>query len=190
MDQPIKNFQKAPSIGPAQAAKPRSGRRFVLTSIVILLIVGGVVWWTKHSAPPKQANGGRNSAPMSIVPEVVGKGDIGININALGTVTSLATVTIRTQISGYMQKIDFTEGNDVKKGDLLAEIDPRPYEATLAQAKGTIWRATRPCSRARRSTWRDTRGLRRRTPCRIRRWIRKSLSSPRIRARSRRTRRR
>jgi len=66
--------------------------------------------------------------------------DIGININALGTVTSLATVTIRTQISGYMQKIDFTEGNDVKKGDLLAEIDPRPYEATLAQAKGQLAR--------------------------------------------------
>jgi multidrug efflux system membrane fusion protein len=140
MDQPIKNFQKAPSIGPAQAAKPRSGRRFVLTAIVILLIVGGVVWWTKQAAPPPQANGGRNSAPMSIVPEVVGKGDIGININALGTVTSLATVTIRTQISGYMQKIDFTEGNDVKKGDLLAEIDPRPYEATLAQAKGQLAR--------------------------------------------------
>lgn len=140
MDQPTKNFQKAPSIGPAQAAKPRSGRRFVLTSIVILLIVGGVVWWTKHAAPPQQANGGRNSAPMSIVPEVVGKGDIGININALGTVTSLATVTIRTQISGYMQKIDFTEGNDVKKGDLLAEIDPRPYEATLAQARGQLAR--------------------------------------------------
>ena len=96
MDQPIKNFQKTPSIDPAQAAKPRSGRRFVLTSIVILLIVGGVVWWTKRAAPPPQANGGRNAAPMSIVPEVVGKGDIGININALGTVTSLATVTIRT----------------------------------------------------------------------------------------------
>jgi multidrug efflux system membrane fusion protein len=139
MDQPIKNFQKAPSIDPAQT-KPRSGRRFVLTSIVILLIVGGVVWWTKQAAPPQQAGGGRNSAPMSIVPEVVGKGDIGININALGTVTSLATVTIRTQISGYMQKIDFTEGNDVKKGDLLAEIDPRPYEAALAQARGQLAR--------------------------------------------------
>jgi len=73
---------------------------------------------------------------MSIVPETVGKGDVGININALGTVTSLATVTIRSQISGYLMKIDFKEGQDVKKGDLLAEIDPRPYEATLAQATG------------------------------------------------------
>ncbi|GAB1715453.1 MAG: secretion protein HlyD [Nitrobacter sp.] len=71
---------------------------------------------------------------------VVGKGDIGVNLNALGTVTSLATVTIRTQISGYLMKIDFKEGEEVKKGDLLAEIDPRPYEAALAQANGNLTR--------------------------------------------------
>lgn len=140
MNQPIKNLQEAPSIGPAQATKSRSGRRFVLVCILLLLVVGGVVWWTRHTAPPEQGGRGRNSGPMSIVPEVVGKGDIGVNINALGTVTSLATVTIRTQISGYLQKIDFTEGNEVKKGDLLAEIDPRPYEAALAQAKGQLAR--------------------------------------------------
>ena len=54
--------------------------------------------------------------------------------------TSLATVTIRTQISGYLIHIDFTEGQDVKKNDLLAEIDPRPYEAALALAKGNLAR--------------------------------------------------
>jgi multidrug efflux system membrane fusion protein len=140
MNQPIKNFQEAPATDPAQAAKPRSGRRFVLTSIIVLLLVGGVVWWTRQGTAPQHGNGGRNSAPMSIVPEVVGKGDIAVNINALGTVTSLATVTVRTQISGYMMKIDFTEGTEVKKGDLLAEIDPRPYEAALAQAKGNLAR--------------------------------------------------
>jgi membrane fusion protein, multidrug efflux system len=140
MNQPIKNFQEAPSLGSAQAAKPRSARRFVLTAIVILLVVAGIVWWTKQAPPPEPGGRGRNSGPMSIVPEAVGKGDIGININALGTVTSLATVTIRTQISGYLQKIDFTEGTEVKKGDLLAQIDPRPYEATLAQAKGQLAR--------------------------------------------------
>ena len=67
---------------------------------------------------PQSAGTGRNAAPMSIVPETVGKGDIGINLNALGTVTSLATVTIRSQISGYLMKIDFKEGDEVKKGDL------------------------------------------------------------------------
>ncbi|SHN64386.1 efflux RND transporter periplasmic adaptor subunit [Bradyrhizobium erythrophlei] len=140
MNQPIKNLQEAPSLGSTQTAKPRSARRFVLTSIVILLVVAGIVWWTKQATPPPDGGRGRNSAPMSIVPEAVGKGDIGININALGTVTSLATVTVRTQISGYLQKIDFTEGIEVKKGDLIAEIDPRPYEATLAQARGQLAR--------------------------------------------------
>jgi len=108
--------------------------------MLALLIVAGAVWWTRQGSVPQSAGGGRNAAPMSIVPETVGKGDIGININALGTVTSLATVTIKSQISGYLMKIDFKEGDDVKKGDLLAEIDPRPYEATLGQANGNLLR--------------------------------------------------
>lgn len=138
MNQPIKSLKEAPSIGPSQIAKPRSRRRLVLTSILALLILAGIVWWSRQGSAPQQA--GRNAAPMSIVPEVVGKGDIGINLNALGTVSSLATVTIRTQISGYLMKVVFKEGDEVKKGDLLAEIDSRPYEATLAQAKGQLAR--------------------------------------------------
>jgi multidrug efflux system membrane fusion protein len=108
--------------------------------VLALLVLAGVIWWTRQEGAPQQGGAGRNAAPMSIVPETVGKGDIGINLNALGTVTSLATVTIRTQISGYLMKIDFKEGEDVKKGDLLAEIDSRPYEATLAQARGQLAR--------------------------------------------------
>src|SRR5579863_9514405 len=140
MNQPIKNLKQAPSIGASKIAKPGTARRFALTSAVVLLLVAGIVWWSRQGSAPQSAGGGRNAAPMSIVPEVVGKGDIGVSINALGTVTSLATVTIRTQISGYLMKVDFTEGDEVKNGDLLAEIDPRPYEATLAQAKGQLAR--------------------------------------------------
>src|SRR5882757_6701882 len=136
MDQQLKD----PSIvAPEQTTRTSRGR-VILTTCVILLLLAGVVWWTRQQAAPQQAGSGRNAAPMSIVPETVGKGDIGINLNALGTVTSLATVTIRSQISGYLLKIDFKEGDEVKKGDLIAEIDPRPYEATLAQAKGQLAR--------------------------------------------------
>jgi multidrug efflux system membrane fusion protein len=138
MNQPIKTLKEDPTIGPSQIAKPRSRRWLVLTSMLALLVVAGVVWWSRQASAPQP--GGRNAGPMSIVPEVVGKGDIGISLNALGTVTSLATVTIRTQISGYLMKIDFKEGDDVKKGDVLAEIDPRPYEAALAQANGNLAR--------------------------------------------------
>jgi membrane fusion protein, multidrug efflux system len=140
MNQPIKTLKEDPSIGPSQTAKPRSRRWLVLTTILAVLVVAGIVWWSKQVSAPEPAGRNRNAGPMSIVPEVVGKGDIGINLNALGTVTSLATVTIRTQISGYLQKIAFKEGDDVKKGDLLAEIDPRPYEAALAQANGNLAR--------------------------------------------------
>ena len=140
MDQPIKNLKNAPSMGSSDIVKSRSRRRFVLTSLLVLLGVAAVVWWTRQGSAPQPSGGGRNAAPMSIVPEVVGKGDIGINLNALGTVTSLATVTVRTQISGYLMRVVFKEGDEVKKGDLLAEIDSRPYEATLAQAKGQLAR--------------------------------------------------
>ncbi|HEY3790486.1 MAG TPA: MdtA/MuxA family multidrug efflux RND transporter periplasmic adaptor subunit [Bradyrhizobium sp.] len=148
MNQPIKPPQEAtPQDTPQREGdqfgpppRSRSAWRLVTTCLVLLLVVAGIVWWTKHQAAPEHARGGRNAVPMSIVPETVGKGDIGINLNGLGTVTSLATVTIRSQISGYLLKNDFTEGDEVKKGDLIAEIDPRPYEATLAQAKGNLAR--------------------------------------------------
>jgi membrane fusion protein, multidrug efflux system len=149
MNQPIKPPQEAtPQAAPQREAdpfgpppKPRSAWRLIATCLVLLLVVAAIVWWSKQqAAPEQQGRGGRNAVPMSIVPETVGKGDIGINLNALGTVTSLATVTIRSQISGYLLKVDFKEGDEVKKGDLIAEIDPRPYEAMLAQANGNLAR--------------------------------------------------
>jgi multidrug efflux system membrane fusion protein len=141
MNQPIRSLKEEapPVVEPSQIPKRRARRSLVTLSILALLLLAGVLWWTRQEVAPQPAGGGRNAA-MSIVPEVVGKGDIGINLNALGTVTSLATVTIRTQISGYLIKVDFKEGQDVRKGDLLAEIDPRPFEAALAQAKGQLAR--------------------------------------------------
>jgi multidrug efflux system membrane fusion protein len=139
MDQPIKPVQEVPARFP-QSTQPRPRRRFSLKWIFALLILAGIVWWARQGSAPQQAGGARTAPPMSIVPETVGKGSIGVNLNALGTVTSFATVTVRTQISGYLLKVDFKEGEDVKKGDLLAEIDPRPYEATLAQVKGQLAR--------------------------------------------------
>ena len=99
MDQPIKNFQEVHPVGSVQAAKPRSRGRFILTSILILLVVGGIVWWSKHGTAPQPTSKGRNSGPMSIVPEVVGKGDIGVNINALGTVTSLGGLLVSQMLT-------------------------------------------------------------------------------------------
>jgi membrane fusion protein, multidrug efflux system len=143
MDKPLKPPPIEKPRVESSPAKPGSRRGAVVTTIVVLLAIAGIVWWTKQNpAPAPQGRGGfgRNAPPMSVVDETIKKGDINISLNGLGTVTSLATVTIRSQISGYMMKIDFIEGNEVKKGDLLAEIDPRPYEAALAQAQGQLAR--------------------------------------------------
>jgi len=64
--------------------------------------------------------------------------DIQIILSGLGTVTPLATVTVKSQISGYLTQVAFTEGQFVHKGDLLAQVDPRPYHALLEQYEGTL----------------------------------------------------
>ena len=78
--------------------------------------------------------------PVAVAVATLTAGDIQLRIPALGTVTSFANVTVRTQISGILQKIFFTEGQIVREGALIAQIDPRPYEAALQTAKGNLAR--------------------------------------------------
>src|SRR5206468_5918336 len=66
------------------------------------------------------------------------KGDIPVTLTALGTVTPLAMVTVKTQINGQLTEIAFQEGQMVKTGDFLAQIDPRPYQVALAQAEAQL----------------------------------------------------
>ena len=65
-------------------------------------------------------------------------GEMPLTIDALGTVIPFETVTVKTQIAGNLQTVGFAEGQTVKTGDFLAQIDPRPYEAALEQAKGQL----------------------------------------------------
>jgi membrane fusion protein, multidrug efflux system len=76
--------------------------------------------------------------PTTVGLATVAKGDIPIIIKALGTVTPLATVTVKTQITGQLTEVRFIEGQAVKKGDLLVIVDPRPYEVALQQAIGNL----------------------------------------------------
>jgi membrane fusion protein, multidrug efflux system len=72
-------------------------------------------------------------AAQSVAVATAAKGDIPVTVNSIGTVNSVATVTVKSRFSGYLTDIYFREGQMVKKGDLLAQVDPRPYEAALAQ---------------------------------------------------------
>jgi len=107
-----------------------------------LAVVAGAGWYiTTHSgSTPASRQGGRfgANAPIPVGLAAAAKGDIPIVIKALGTVTPLATVTVKAQITGQLTQVEFTEGQSVKQGDLLAVVDPRPYVVALQQAQGTL----------------------------------------------------
>jgi multidrug efflux system membrane fusion protein len=122
-----------------QFLKGRSTGFYILLVVGVLVVIG-LLFWILKPAAQQQPAGGRfgGGAPISIGIAKAEKGDAQVILNALGTVTPLATVTVKTQINGQLQQIGFTEGQIVKKGDFLAQIDPRPYQAALEQAQGTL----------------------------------------------------
>jgi membrane fusion protein, multidrug efflux system len=144
-DRTTTDFHRTLPLGvPEPATKvARKKRRPVLMLLLLAVAAGAGYWYYTKPAPQQQPPGQRRgdvAATTPVVAATVGTGDIDITLNALGTVTSLATVTIRSQISGYLMNVNYTEGQIVKKGDLLAEIDSRPYELALANAQGTLAR--------------------------------------------------
>jgi membrane fusion protein, multidrug efflux system len=106
---------------------------------LLVLLVLGLRYRARSATPP---TGGRfgAGAPLAVGVAKVSTGDVPITINALGTVTPLATVTVHPQVNGPLVKIAFTEGQIVKAGELLAQIDPRPFQAALDQAVGQLKR--------------------------------------------------
>jgi multidrug efflux system membrane fusion protein len=130
-----------------QAAPQTFMHRHRIALIVLVMVFAALILFVrhlqqKHQAAPN-ARGpapGDRSAPVAVAVAPVTLGDIQVSIPALGTVTTLANVTVRTQISGVLQKIAFIEGQLVHQGDFLAQIDPRPYEAALQQMQGNLRR--------------------------------------------------
>jgi multidrug efflux system membrane fusion protein len=126
---------------PPSPPRRRSRLRGFLTFLIGLALIGGVGWWIyqhHQASQPTRTRATRGSQMPPVAVATVQSGDINVTINALGTVTSLATVTVRSQISGQIMRIAFTEGQIVNKGDLLVEIDSRPYQLALAQAEGSL----------------------------------------------------
>jgi len=134
--------------------RARSRRGIAAVVIVVAIALAALLWhpWSRTSpsgtGPTTSArHGGGRRGALATIPQPVHvaaatSGDVPIVLTALGTVTPLATVTVKTQLAGTLQNVAFREGQLVKAGDVLAQIDPRPYQISLANAEGVLAKDT------------------------------------------------
>lgn len=149
---------------PQRPARLQSGKLrwlpALLMAAVALTVVGGGAWWWKQrqdaaaaaaaggAAPgPNSARkpgggpgrfGGGNVQPVSV--GTVQRGDVRVVVSAIGTMSARATAVVRAKVGGELMSVRFKEGDEVRAGQVLAEIDPRSYQAALSQAQGTLQR--------------------------------------------------
>jgi multidrug efflux system membrane fusion protein len=112
--------------------------RLAFGALAILLALFLLLRLIKPAADDSPAGRPGAGMPISVNVAKADKGDVQVILDALGTVTPLQTVTVRTQISGQLQQIAFKEGQMVKQGEFIAQIDPRPYQNALEQAEGQM----------------------------------------------------
>src|SRR5215470_5833937 len=123
-----------------------STRTWIIIVVVGCVLAGGAYAALTRPAKmqPAKTSGGASAAGVPratpVVTAVARSGDLPVTITALGSVTALNTVTVRSRVDGQLLKVHFAEGQLVKAGDLLAEIDPSPFHAQLTQAEGQLAR--------------------------------------------------
>jgi multidrug efflux system membrane fusion protein len=129
---------------PAPEKPTGSGARKWIVVLVILLAVGAAVWKIRKNTQEQEAQSQRMAAmadrPTPVQTIAVQQKTMPIYLTALGTVTAYNTVTIKSRVDGQLIRVNVTEGQAVRQGQLLAEIDPAPYQAALAQAEGNLVR--------------------------------------------------
>lgn len=136
----------APSAAsPHPSNHPASSRRRWLPWLLLLLVVAaiaGLSWYAVKGKPPASDRGGmqRGRPPVTVGVSAAERQSFPVELDALGTVTPIANAVVRAQVSGVLQQVLFAEGQVVRRGQLLAVIDPRPFENALMQARGQLQR--------------------------------------------------
>jgi len=128
-------------------APPRRHHGWIWILLLVLLAAGGYYYWshrTPAASPATGKGGGQRGqgagAGSPVDAAKARKGNIGVYVTGLGAVTPIYTVTVKTRVDGQLMQVLYKEGDMVKQGDKLAEIDPRPYQAQLTQYEGQLTR--------------------------------------------------
>lgn len=140
LQESVENIPLDHPLAPAEENQPARKRKYWIWFFVALLAgCGG-----KNSQPSSNAAGGGGrhafTGPVTLTTATATKGDIGVYLEAIGTATALYTDSITAQVTGVITAVHYKEGQVVRKGDPLIDIDPRPYEAVVIQAQGALER--------------------------------------------------
>jgi multidrug efflux system membrane fusion protein len=116
-----------------------SKRRFLALAVITVVVVGGAAAvWSQIQRPQQIRPGGRGGfagdGPVPVIAAVASRADVPVYLDGVGTVRALNTVTVRAQVEGKLIEVAFKEGQDVKRGQVLARIDPTTFQAQLDQA--------------------------------------------------------
>ena len=139
MDQPVQRVPAAPS-----SEKPKKrGLIWLAFLVVVAGVAGYAVWRASQPAAPVRNQGGRGGrgaalGPVPVVVTTVTRSSIPNYLNGLGNVTAFYTVTVKSRVDGQYMKADFNEGDFVRQGQVLAELDPRPFQAQLDLTQATL----------------------------------------------------
>lgn len=147
MDHPERPGQQL-AVSPSSRKPKKRGLIWVVLLLIVAGVAGYAVWRASHPAPVVRGaggggGGGRGGGQLGPVPVVVSKvtrSSIPVYLNGLGNVTAFYTVTVKSRVDGQIMKVDFNEGDLVHQGQVLIEIDPRPYQVQLELAEGTLAR--------------------------------------------------
>ncbi|HEV8500625.1 MAG TPA: MdtA/MuxA family multidrug efflux RND transporter periplasmic adaptor subunit [Casimicrobiaceae bacterium] len=129
---------------PRAAVPRRRTRTLLIAAVIVAVVVGGAyaIWHARAPAPGTPAAGGPrrdpNAKPAPVAVAKAKSQDFNVYLNALGTVTPRASVTVRSRVDGQLARVLFKEGDTVKAGAVLAEIDPRTFEVQVSQAQGQL----------------------------------------------------